>query len=60
MSDAEALKIIVDRRGKMYDPLVVDAFLVLYPGLRSGETDLENVVPEAEDRLRPEALRVQA
>jgi hypothetical protein len=28
MSEADALKIIVDRRGTMYDPVVVDAFLV--------------------------------
>jgi putative nucleotidyltransferase with HDIG domain len=39
MTDTEALKIIVDRRGRMYDPLVVDAFLAMYPGLRAGEAD---------------------
>jgi GAF domain-containing protein len=27
MTEADALKIIVDRRGQMYDPVVVDAFL---------------------------------
>jgi diguanylate cyclase (GGDEF)-like protein/putative nucleotidyltransferase with HDIG domain len=31
LSDAEALKIIADRRGIMYDPLVVDTFTNVYP-----------------------------
>jgi putative nucleotidyltransferase with HDIG domain len=30
LTDAEAMKIIIDRRGKMYDPLVVDTFLKVY------------------------------
>ncbi len=30
LSDQDALKIIVDRRGTMYDPRVVDAFLALH------------------------------
>lgn len=30
MSEPDALKIIVDRRGTMYDPMVVDAFLGCY------------------------------
>jgi HD-GYP domain-containing protein (c-di-GMP phosphodiesterase class II) len=38
MSDAEALAIITDRRSTMYDPLVVDTFLRIYPDLRSSET----------------------
>jgi putative nucleotidyltransferase with HDIG domain len=37
MSDAEALAIISERRGNMYDPLVVDTFLRIYPDLRSPE-----------------------
>lgn len=37
MSDAEALAIITERRGTMYDPLVVDTFLQIYPELRSLE-----------------------
>jgi putative nucleotidyltransferase with HDIG domain len=35
LSDAEALAIVVERRGRMYDPLVVDTFLRIYPALRS-------------------------
>ncbi len=30
LTDAEAMKIIIDRRGKMYDPLVVDTFMKVY------------------------------
>jgi diguanylate cyclase (GGDEF)-like protein/putative nucleotidyltransferase with HDIG domain len=30
LSDAEALKILMDRRGSMYDPLVVDTFVNVY------------------------------
>lgn len=37
MADAEALAIITERRGNMYDPLVVDTFVRLYPDLRSTE-----------------------
>ena len=37
MGDAEALAIITERRGTMYDPLVVDTFLQIYPELRSPE-----------------------
>jgi HD-GYP domain-containing protein (c-di-GMP phosphodiesterase class II) len=37
MADAEALAIITERRGNMYDPLVVDTFVRLYPDLRSAE-----------------------
>ena len=37
MGDAEALAIITERRGTMYDPLVVDTFLHIYPELRSPE-----------------------
>ena len=35
MTDAEALAIISERRGRMYDPLVVDTFFRVYPELRS-------------------------
>jgi putative nucleotidyltransferase with HDIG domain len=37
LTDAEALAIVVERRGRMYDPLVVDTFLRIYPTLRSHE-----------------------
>ena len=30
MTDEQALKIITDRRGTMYDPLVVDTFVAAY------------------------------
>lgn len=30
LSDAEAIKILLDRRGSMYDPLVVDTFLAVH------------------------------
>jgi HD-GYP domain-containing protein (c-di-GMP phosphodiesterase class II) len=60
MSDAEALKIIVDRRGKMYDPLVVDAFLALYPGLRLAEPEPERLPQDNSESLRAEVLRVRA
>jgi putative nucleotidyltransferase with HDIG domain len=33
MSDREALEIVTSRRGTMYDPLIVDAFLVAFPTL---------------------------
>lgn len=33
LSDKEALRILVERRGSMYDPLVVDTFLRLHPSL---------------------------
>jgi putative nucleotidyltransferase with HDIG domain len=39
MSDAEALAIISERRGKMYDPLVVDTFFRVYPDLRALDLD---------------------
>ena len=42
MGDAEALAIITERRGTMYDPLVVDTFLSIYPELRSPEHNGEH------------------
>jgi putative nucleotidyltransferase with HDIG domain len=30
LSDQEALRILTDRRGKMYDPVIVDTFLAVY------------------------------
>lgn len=39
LSDSEATRILRERRGKMYDPLVVDAFLQLQPDI--------NVAPPA-------------
>lgn len=37
LSDRDALQVLRDRRGTMYDPLVVDAFLGLYQRLRRNE-----------------------
>jgi putative nucleotidyltransferase with HDIG domain len=61
MSDADALKVILDRRGSMYDPRVVDAFVELRcaesPPVRSGEPrtspqprDAISALPMAIDR----------
>jgi putative nucleotidyltransferase with HDIG domain len=33
LSDHEAIRILVDRRGKMYDPLIVDTFIAVYRDL---------------------------
>src|SRR5689334_12992523 len=44
LSDKEALRILVDRRGSMYDPLVVDTFLGLHPTLA---TDAVSAIPSA-------------
>lgn len=41
LSDEESLQILKERRGAMYDPLIVDAFFVLYRKLRQeNETEL--------------------
>lgn len=37
LGDDEALQVLRERRGTMYDPLVVDAFLTLYKDLRKDE-----------------------
>lgn len=34
LSDRDALNILVERRGRMYDPLVVDKFVEIHPQLR--------------------------
>jgi putative nucleotidyltransferase with HDIG domain len=38
LSDKEALRILIERRGSMYDPLVVDTFLKLHPRLSTPAT----------------------
>lgn len=35
LSDAEAIRILMDRRGSMYDPLVIDTFLRIQPDIGS-------------------------
>lgn len=47
LSDADAIKILVDRRGKMYDPLVVDTFLAVHTSIAPPAKALGS----AEDRL---------
>jgi diguanylate cyclase (GGDEF)-like protein/putative nucleotidyltransferase with HDIG domain len=39
LSDADALKILLDRRGNMYDPLVVDKFLEVHAEIAPPEPD---------------------
>jgi putative nucleotidyltransferase with HDIG domain len=41
MSDADALAIVSERRGRMYDPLIVDSFLRIYSALRIEEPRAE-------------------
>jgi putative nucleotidyltransferase with HDIG domain len=43
MSDADALAIVSERRGKMYDPLIVDAFLRICGQLRAQESQNESL-----------------
>jgi putative nucleotidyltransferase with HDIG domain len=45
MSDEEALKIVVDRRGSMYDPAVVDTFVASY----------KQIMPPSEETAHPVA-----
>ena len=39
LSDAEAIDILLERRGTMYDPLIVDAFMAVYKDIAPEETD---------------------
>ena len=39
LSDTEAIRILLDRRGNMYDPLVVDKFIEVYAELTPPESD---------------------
>lgn len=38
LSDEDALQVVTDRRGRMYDPLIVDSFLRLYGRLKQQPT----------------------
>lgn len=42
LSDRDAIRILLQRRGTMYDPLVVDTFIVLHPSL-IGAPDTEQM-----------------
>lgn len=44
----EATKILLDRRGTMYDPLVVDTFIKLQPTLLTADAGIEGVVNTSE------------
>lgn len=39
LPDTEALRILTDRRGKMYDPLIVDVFLKVYRDIMPTQAD---------------------
>jgi len=41
LSDEEALQVVTDRRGRMYDPLIVDSFLRLYARMKSQHAEVE-------------------
>jgi diguanylate cyclase (GGDEF)-like protein/putative nucleotidyltransferase with HDIG domain len=43
LSDAEAIRILVERRGTMYDPLVVDTFATVYAELAPQEVPVVSV-----------------
>ena len=63
MTEEDALKIIVDRRGIMYDPVVVDAFLASYarimPSTDSARHPVAQAIGEARSMDREEQ-RIQA
>ncbi len=59
MSDAESFQILVERRGWMYDPLVVDTFIQVFPeiapaAIRAGE-QARSLIPTFENDKRPAA-----
>jgi len=41
LSDADALRILQDRRGSMYDPLIVDVFSRVYRDIAPGQSEVE-------------------
>jgi diguanylate cyclase (GGDEF)-like protein/putative nucleotidyltransferase with HDIG domain len=41
LADAEALQILLERRGTMYDPLVVDTFMKVYAEIKTEEDDAQ-------------------
>jgi putative nucleotidyltransferase with HDIG domain len=47
MTEQDALKIIVDRRGKMYDPVVVDAFLASHARIMPAPDSARHPVAQA-------------
>lgn len=57
MSDNEAIKIVVDRRGSMYDPVVVDAFVASYKQIMPPSDETAHPVARALGDAR-EAVRL--
>jgi len=60
MTDAESFQILRERRGWMYDPLVVDTFIAVFPeiapaAIRAGE-QARSLIPTFETDKRPAAL----
>ena len=47
LSDAEALRILHERRGSMYDPLVVDTFTAVYRDIAPGDAEMAAAEPHA-------------
>jgi diguanylate cyclase (GGDEF)-like protein/putative nucleotidyltransferase with HDIG domain len=45
LSDAEAIEILMDRRGRMYDPLIVDAFVQVHRQIAPPEADRRDSSP---------------
>jgi len=60
LSDQAALAIIAERRGTMYDPLVVDTFLTIYASLRASLGDLGLAIDVGGPSARSERGTVQA
>ncbi|NUR53328.1 MAG: HD domain-containing protein [Acidobacteria bacterium] len=63
MTDAEAVAILHERRGSMYDPAVVDAFIAIVPALRRDDETIQQraaaPAPAAADPARREAARCE-
>ena len=55
LSDKEALRILVDRRGLMYDPIVVDTFIKVHTddGLQMHPTHAQSSFPAITESLLP-------
>jgi putative nucleotidyltransferase with HDIG domain len=64
MTEQDALKIIVDRRGKMYDPVVVDAFLMshrrIMPATDSARHPVAQAIGEAMSSMDRDEPRAQS
>jgi putative nucleotidyltransferase with HDIG domain len=59
MTEAAAIEILVERRGTMYDPLVVDAFQRVFTDIEipAPEPQLQAVTRNIRDAARPQAER---